>query len=290
MKSAPVDYNRTVTELVFLSHSGVDTQAAKNLAGLLRHGGVDVWLDVERIKPGDVWMDQLDAALVSARHLIVYIGPSGVRNWVGREVRVALDRSTQDPSFRLIPVLGPGADTEALPPFLKQQQWLGLQREADAALLKLHASLPANARPQADFARQRILMDARGWRDPAESVAHLPVLLEALWRERQVRFIYSRVLCDEASERTVDPLGLVAKGSVWYLVAGIAGSQPRTYRVSRIRDPLILEHPASRPAHFDLAAYWERSAAEFRDKLPRYYATFLANPAVPLGALSPLAA
>jgi len=34
------------------------------------------------------------------------------------------------------------------------------------------------------------------------------------------------------------------------------------------------------PADFDLAAYWERSAAEFREKLPRYYATFLASPAV----------
>ena len=50
--------------------------------------------------------------------------------------------------------------------------------------------------------------------------------------------------------------------------------------MSRIREPLILEQPSSRPAEFDLAAYWERSAAEFRDKLPRYYATFLADPAV----------
>jgi hypothetical protein len=115
------------TELIFLSHSGADTQAAKNLAGLLRQGGVDVWLDVERLAPGDVWMDELEAALVSAKHLIVYIGPSGVRNWVGREVRFALDRSTQDRSFRLIPVLGPGADAEALPLFLKQHQWLDLR-------------------------------------------------------------------------------------------------------------------------------------------------------------------
>jgi TIR domain len=88
------------TELFFLSHSGADTQAAKDLDGLLRRGGVDVWLDVERLAPGDVWMDQLEAALLSAKHLIVYIGPSGVRNWVGREVRFAADRSTQDRSFR----------------------------------------------------------------------------------------------------------------------------------------------------------------------------------------------
>jgi len=154
---------------------------------------------------------------------------------------------------------------------------LGLKQEAEAALIKLQASLPAASRHQADFARERILVDTRGWRDPAESAASLPVLLDALWRERQIRFQYSRVL-GEPGARTGDPLGLVAKGSTWYLVASVEG-EPRTYRVSRIRETLILEQPATRPAGFSLAAYWERSAAEFREKLPRYYATFLASPA-----------
>ena len=155
---------------------------------------------------------------------------------------------------------------------------LGLQQQSDAALIKLQASLPPASRPHADFARQRILVDARGWRDPAESVACLPVLLDALWRERQVRFVYSRVL-GEPGERTADPLGLVAKGSTWYLVARVE-DQPRTYRVSRIHDAAVLEQPARSAGAFDLAEYWQRSAAEFRDKLPRYYATFLAAPAV----------
>ena len=158
---------------------------------------------------------------------------------------------------------------------------LGLKHEADAAMIKLQASLPAGSRQHADFARQRILVDTRGWRDPAESVACLPVLLDALWRERQVRFVYARVL-GEPGERTADPLGLVAKGSTWYLVARVDRLQDelRTYRVSRIREAAILDQPASGLAGFDLAAYWERSAAEFRDKLPRYYATFLASRAV----------
>lgn len=155
---------------------------------------------------------------------------------------------------------------------------LGLKHEAEAALIKLQASLPAGARQQADFTRQRILIDTRGWRDPAESVTWLPLLLDALWRGRRVRFTYNRVLC-EPSERTGDPLGLVAKGSVWYLIAAAEGG-PRTYRVSRISEVTILEEPAVPRAEFDLAAYWDRSAAEFREQLPRYYATFLANPAV----------
>src|SRR5579862_1119033 len=119
---------------------------------------------------------------------------------------------------------------------------LGLKQDAEAALIKLQASLPAASQPRADFARRRILVDVRGWRDPAESVACLPVLLDALWRERQVRFVYARVLGDPG-ERTVDPLGLVAKGSTWYLIA-MAEGEPRTYRVSRVHEAAVLELPA----------------------------------------------
>src|SRR5579864_4303210 len=153
---------------------------------------------------------------------------------------------------------------------------LGLKQQAEAAFIKLQAALPAGSRHQAEFARQRILIDTSGWRDAAESIACLPVLLDALWRERQVRFSYRGLGCD-MSERVGDPLGLVAKGSAWYLVAAV-DSKPRTYRVSRISAAAVLEQPIARPAEFDLASYWERSAVEFREKLPRYFATFLVNP------------
>ncbi len=154
---------------------------------------------------------------------------------------------------------------------------LGLKQEAEAAFIKLQASLPASSRQQAEFARERILIDSSGWRDAAESIACLPVLLDALWRERQVRFCYRRMGC-EPTERVADPLGLVAKGSGWYLVGQVDG-EARTYRVSRISDAAILEQASARPAEFDLATYWERSAVEFREKLPRFYATFLVSPA-----------
>jgi WD40 repeat protein/energy-coupling factor transporter ATP-binding protein EcfA2 len=97
----------------------------------LVQGGVDVWLDVDQIAPGDFWMDELETALLRATSLIVYVGPSGVRDWVGREIRVALDRSTREPRFRLIPLLGPGADVTALPLFLTQHQWLDMRDGVD---------------------------------------------------------------------------------------------------------------------------------------------------------------
>jgi predicted DNA-binding transcriptional regulator YafY len=155
---------------------------------------------------------------------------------------------------------------------------LGLARASEDAWTKLQVALPPTARRQADFMRRRVLIDPRGWRNPAESASSLPVLLDALWRERQVRFLYDAVL-HETGERTVDPLGLVARGSTWYLIAN-RNSELRTYRVSRMRQAETLDQPANRPADFDIAAYWERSATEFREKLPQYHGVFLAKRAV----------
>jgi len=155
---------------------------------------------------------------------------------------------------------------------------LGLSRQAESAFIKLEASLSEAAHRHAEFARRHVLIDTSGWRDTGSSIACLPVLLDALWRGRQVRFIYRRELCEPAARRG-HPLGLAAKGSAWYLVAQVEG-EPRTYKVSRMTDAVALEEPAERPEKFDLAEYWERSAAEFREKLPRYYATFLALPSV----------
>jgi predicted DNA-binding transcriptional regulator YafY len=154
---------------------------------------------------------------------------------------------------------------------------LGLGSAAEAAWLKLQAALPVASQQQAERARRSILIDPRGWQE-SQSIASLPVLLDALWRGRRVRFIYDRGL-GEPGERLVNPLGLVARGSVWYLVAS-RDDELRTYRVSRMRDATLDEQQSSSPANFDLAAYWESSTVEFRERLPRYYATFLVAPSV----------
>jgi predicted DNA-binding transcriptional regulator YafY len=152
---------------------------------------------------------------------------------------------------------------------------LGLQQSSERALLKLRAALPEGSREQADFARERVLIDTHGWRDRGESATLLPIVMDALWRERRIKFVYERQGCDLV-ERIGDPLGLVSKGSVWYLVATVDG-ETRTYRVSRMREAEILDQAASRPKDFNLAAHWDRSATEFREHLPRYYATFIAD-------------
>jgi predicted DNA-binding transcriptional regulator YafY len=155
---------------------------------------------------------------------------------------------------------------------------LGLHQAAEGALIKLLAALPSMSRHDAESARQRIHIDTAGWRNSPENVSALPLLQEAIWQEREIQFVYERADCDR-SDRTVDPLGLVAKGSVWYLVAA-QEKAPRTYRVSRIRDVRLTERRIERPAGFDLADYWKQSAAEFKANLPRFYARIRISPAV----------
>jgi predicted DNA-binding transcriptional regulator YafY len=145
---------------------------------------------------------------------------------------------------------------------------LGLREAGEAALRKLLAALPAGTQRDAARVRGRIHVDAAGWSGPDEAASHLPVLLDALWQERRVRIRYRRGLDAEPFERTVDPLGLVAKGSVWYLVAAVEGGR-RTYRISRVVDAELLDESFVRPADFDLAAYWTASSDGFVARIPR---------------------
>ncbi len=159
----------------------------------------------------------------------------------------------------------------ARPPALLAE--LGIKEAADAAWLKLRAALPVGVREQAEFVRGRLLIDSRNWRDSAVSLTSLPMLLESLWSGQRLKFLYEKA-DGESSEREVDPLGLVARGNHWYLIAARSDDR-RTYRVSRIRSPELLAERANRPKDFDLAAYWEASTNRFREHLPRYEATFL---------------
>jgi hypothetical protein len=137
---------------IFLSHAGTDVQAAHEFVEILRRNGVDIWFDKDRLQPGDPWMAKLEEAIASASAMIVYIGRLGIQAWVDREVRLGLVRNTHDrEAFRLIPVLGEGADPANLPPFLQQQQYVDLRdrQHAPQQIRRLVEMLPKPSQSQA---------------------------------------------------------------------------------------------------------------------------------------------
>src|SRR5579875_1004331 len=156
---------------------------------------------------------------------------------------------------------------------------LGLRQASEAAAIKLLAAMPTAQRQRAETARQRIHVDPSGWHGCADEVPALPGLQEAVWQDRSVRLHYRRGGEEETVERLLDPLGLVAKGSSWYLV-GRTDDSIRTYRVSRIAGVELLTETFERPEGFDLAGYWAESSARFVAHLPRYTMTARFDPAV----------
>jgi predicted DNA-binding transcriptional regulator YafY len=146
---------------------------------------------------------------------------------------------------------------------------------AERALAKLMAAWPATLRDRAHAIRQRLHVDTTGWRGRVENLAALPIIQDALSRDRTATIQY-RQAGRERVERTVHPLGLVAKGAAWYLVANTAAG-PRTYRVSRIEHARALDTPCERPTDFDLAAFWKSSSEQF-ERRQRYSTTLRLEP------------
>jgi predicted DNA-binding transcriptional regulator YafY len=151
-----------------------------------------------------------------------------------------------------------------------------LAAAAERALGKLLAALPTGLRERAASIRERLYVDTTAWRGTTENLSKLPIVQEAVTRDRKLAIKYLPADRHRV-ERIVDPLGLVAKGSSWYLVAQTPRGF-RTYRVSRIEEATVLDAPSQRPANFDLAAFWKSSTREFQEAWPRYDATLRLQP------------
>ena len=143
---------------------------------------------------------------------------------------------------------------------------LGLDASSDQAVTKLIASLPEGTRREAEYARQRLLIDHAGWDDRREIPRWLDLCREAVWEELRLAISYA----DGTEPFEVSPLGLVAKARTWYLVAARTDGRLRTYRLSRLTSATLTHTPFTRPADFDLATYWTRSQREFQASRPSY--------------------
>ena len=187
----------------------------------------------------------LEALAVSGIPVYPQTGRNGGWQLLGG-ARTDLSGLTADEARTLFMVAGPAS--RATP-------------DAKAALRKLVRALPETFRDQAERAASATVLDAAHW--GTVEVAH-PVFLDALRRAvvagRCIELGYSdrqRSL----TTRTAHPLGVVEKGSTWYLICD-TDKGLRTFRVNRVRSVTVLDQPVVRPEGFDLAEAWRSIAAE----------------------------
>ena len=115
--------------ILFLSHSGLDTETARELKRRLlaspeaKAAGLEIWFDKDDLLPGQGWQEQLEKVIAThSTAFAVIVGTKGVVNWVDREVRVALSRATEEKNYPFIPVLASPNLSSSLPPFARQFQ------------------------------------------------------------------------------------------------------------------------------------------------------------------------
>ncbi len=141
---------------------------------------------------------------------------------------------------------------------------LGLGTVLAAAQLKVDAALPPELCSRAVRMRERFHLDAPGWFAREEPV---PVLARSVWEEQRVEIRYDKR--DGEVKRVIDPLGLVLKAGVWYLVALSGRTRSlRTFRVSRVKAVRDLHEPCQRPDGFDLATHWDQASDGFLGSWP----------------------
>src|SRR6478735_7033373 len=137
---------------------------------------------------------------------------------------------------------------------------LGLGDEAAQAELKLLAALPADWQAEARRMSSRFHLDPRGWFQPGYKPEFLKLVAEAVWSETRIAIRYES--WKDVKDRVIEPLGLVLKGGVWFVVAQREGNI-RTYKLSQILALGPTGETFSRPKDFDLPSHWEQATKQF---------------------------
>jgi predicted DNA-binding transcriptional regulator YafY len=232
--------SRLVALLLHLQREGRAT--AGQLATLLEVSERTIYRDISALQAAGVplWTET---------------GPHGgvrlVEGW-----RTDLDGLTADEAGSLFLSGAPGAASD-----------LGLGTVLVAAQTKVLSTLPPELRARADRVRERFLLDAPDWFHRAPQAEHLATVADAVWSGSRLDVRYRR--SDREVRRRLDPLGLVCKAGAWYLVAGTASGEVRTYRVDRITGATARDERAVRPDGFDLGTFWASSSAAFNRSMLR---------------------
>ncbi len=121
-------------------------------------------------------------------------------------------------------------------------------------------------------------LDMPRWFHSREAVPHLPLLADAVGRNQRVLVGYVHGDGAAARRQTIEPLGLVNKAGVWYVVARTTSGSHRVLRVTRIVTARAVDRAFDRPADFDLAVFWDTWSAEFEATRPRLAVAVRASP------------
>lgn len=156
---------------------------------------------------------------------------------------------------------------------------LGIQKLKDSTILKLLGNSSPYQVKEIENIQNYIYIDMHTWSENPTNVNKdiLSILQNAIWNHKILKIVYRKI--NETKEVILNPLGLVCKRGIWYLI-GINAEVIKTYKVTSIESALLINKHFDRPSDFNLEAHWKSSTSNFKSLIPKYTFTFKVNSSV----------
>ncbi|HET7112580.1 MAG TPA: TIR domain-containing protein, partial [Pyrinomonadaceae bacterium] len=157
---------------VFLCHNSKDKPIVRIIHQSLRQEyDLPTYIDESDLVGGEEWEKSIHAALSSSKTCAILIGGNG---WGGYqlegEAKPALARMAKDPTFRVIPVLLPDANPEALldlREFFQRTHWVDFRSIGERAAIRALASAVRGENPfpegRPELTPMRVSFDSIRW-------------------------------------------------------------------------------------------------------------------------------
>ena len=124
---------------VFLSHSSKDKELVLSLAVDLKERGIDSWLDVNDILPGESIIDKINDGLEKSDFVLLFLSKNSVTsNWVKKEWETILWDEVNTGKTKIIPIK---LDDASIPKILQTKKYIDFSIDYNRGLIELVEAL-----------------------------------------------------------------------------------------------------------------------------------------------------
>jgi hypothetical protein len=116
---------------VFLCHNSEDKPEVRKIADALEKQNIKTWLDQINLRPGTIWLDEIQQQIKQIRTVAVFIGKSGVGPWQAEEIRETLIQFKQDGRLVIPVMLAYAPQQPELPLGLNARTWVDFRPGKD---------------------------------------------------------------------------------------------------------------------------------------------------------------
>lgn len=153
--------------------------------------------------------------------------------------------------------------------FLEPLAGTTLWDSAQSAFVKLRQQFRPEALKYLESLARTVHETTFGQSDYSQRAEVIDLLMAGIDDCRTTRLLYHPLRSETPDSYELHPLGLVwHRGSLYLVASSSERSEPRHFKVDRIRDVSVLTEPFTRPADFDLETHLQNSLGIYQSDAP----------------------